>query len=146
MITFMFNSLIAIVFIIILSPYPPHGTVKTPDQRVIERVIKSITFHDSLIRTPRKKNKRKITHACHEYYTNSQLPSDWMVLKGKSDFSAIEHQYIFKDINGDIKIKVDHHNDNNQIPLMSKDLLVIKNNHLIKLIYFIRHSMKAYRK
>ncbi len=138
----MFNSLIAIVFIIILSP---HGTVKIPDQRVIEKVIESITFHDSLIRTLRKKNKRKITHACHEYYANSQLPYDWMVLKGKPDFSAIEHHYIFKDINGDIKIKVDHHNDDNKTPLMSKDLLVVKNNHLIKLIYFIRHSMKAYK-
>ncbi|SFU52390.1 hypothetical protein [Xenorhabdus koppenhoeferi] len=140
----MFNSLIVIIFIIMLSP---HGTVKTPDQRVIERVIKSVNFHGPLIRTLRKKNKRKITHTCHEYYTKSQLPYDWIdwidwiVLKGKSDFSAIEHHYIFKNINGDIKTKIDHNNENNQHPLMPKDLLVIKNNYLIKLTYFIKHSI-----
>ncbi|CDG18437.1 hypothetical protein [Xenorhabdus doucetiae] len=63
----------------------------------------------------------------YQYHVNYQQPYDWTVLKGKSASSIPEHYYLFKDENGNIKIML--YCDNGK-PVMSKDLLVIKNKYL----------------
>ncbi|PHM46222.1 hypothetical protein Xmau_00628 [Xenorhabdus mauleonii] len=65
--------------------------------------------------------------------TNYQVPAGWVVLAGKTDVSAPEDYYLFKDDKGNIQVKIVS-NENDKHPLMQKDLLIIKNNLLKKWI------------
>ncbi|PHM61442.1 hypothetical protein [Xenorhabdus ishibashii] len=75
----------------------------------------------------------------YQYHVDHQQPSGWTVLKGKSIFSMPEHYFLSKDEDGNIKVMLYIDNKN---PLMSKDLLVIKNKYIRRWAHSIYASSK----
>ncbi|MBE8595954.1 hypothetical protein [Xenorhabdus sp. BG5] len=75
----------------------------------------------------------------YQYHINYQQIADWTVLKGKSTYSIPEHYFLSKDENGSIKVML---YIDNEKPIMSKDLLVIKNKYMRRWIHSIHASSK----
>ncbi|MDC9605349.1 hypothetical protein WDV76_06055 [Xenorhabdus griffiniae] len=73
------------------------------------------------------------------YHVNHQHPSNWTVLQGKSTYSIPEHYSLSKDENGNIKVML---YIDDEKPIMSKDLLVIKNKYMRRWAHSIHVSSK----